>query len=273
MIDLENSQITQILPDILKNDAEVAAISYAIHMQMIDIIKYSKRISVYASVDELPEDIVDLLAVESRSQYYKEDLELSRKREIVKKTLLWYHKAGTPAAVQELMEAVFGEGEVIEWFDYGADPYKFKVKTNATMTPNINEEFSALIKQVKNARSHIDSIEIEREIDQALYCGTTEHSQYKNAAVIDGYQENREATSEQYTGAASFSATKPPAIIDGYNVQREAKGDTYIGAEEFNNSRPAAIIDGFETDAATVEEANYIGLGVSCQYKNQTIRE
>lgn len=171
MINFEESEIAQILPGALKSLPEVKAISYAIKNAMGKLIAYSHRASVYATIDELPEDILDLLAVEMRSQYYEKDMRLEVKREILKKTLLWYCHAGTPGAVQELVETVFGIGEVKEWFDYGGDPYKFKVITDATSSYESIEEFEKIIKKVKNTRSHLDRVEFVRNQETAIYVG------------------------------------------------------------------------------------------------------
>ena len=41
-------------------------------------------------------------------------MELEVKRGLVRNTLIWYMTSGTPAAVEELVAIVFGEGEVAE---------------------------------------------------------------------------------------------------------------------------------------------------------------
>lgn len=273
MIKFEDSEITQILPGALKSLPEVKAISYAIKNAMGKLIAFSHLASVYTAIDELPEAILDLLATELRSQYYEKDMSLEVKRDILKKTLLWYCHAGTPSAVQELVEAVFGEGQVAEWFEYGGEPYRFKIKTNATLTPNMNEEFSSIIRKVKNTRSHLEAIEIKRTITQTLHSGVGQFTAYKHPAIIDGYKVDREATVEQYTGVAGFTSSKPAAVIDGYEVDRTAEGETFIGTAQQYQTKPAAIIDGFEINAEPVEQENYIGIGASSQYKNQSITE
>ena len=114
VIKYTESEMLQVMPEPLKYKAEVVALSYAIKRAIGKMVGYAERASVYAAIDKLPEDILDLLAVELRAQYYDEDMDISIKREIVKKTMLWYHRAGTPSAVEELISAVFGEGEISE---------------------------------------------------------------------------------------------------------------------------------------------------------------
>ena len=119
----------------------------------------------------MPEKILDLLAIEMRTQYYDEELEVEKKRVIIKNTLTWYQYAGTPSAVEELVKVVFGEGEVLEWFQYGGEPFHFKIVTNADLMPGANVLFDNMIKKVKNTRSVLESIRISRENTQEIFAG------------------------------------------------------------------------------------------------------
>lgn len=88
-------------------------------------------------------------------------MNLETKRNIIKRTLLWHTKAGTPSAVSELVEIVFGEGRTVEWFDYTEGPYTpgtFDIITNARMTEEMANYFLSIIQRVKNTRSHIRRI-------------------------------------------------------------------------------------------------------------------
>lgn len=171
MIDFRDSQITQILPEALANLPEVQALSYALMKSNQRLVDYCKNISVYAVIDELPEDILDLLAIEMDTQYYDETLPIEKKRELVKGTRIWYQHAGTPSAVEELVASVFGTGEVSEWFNYGDDPYYFKIATDVEVTPDIVSRFNTIIRRVKNVRSHLRGIEVRRRINGNMYFG------------------------------------------------------------------------------------------------------
>ena len=92
--------------------------SYAIQQEHQRLLRLADRTRTLAVIDELPEKILDVLAVELRTPYYQEDMDVETKRNIIKRTLLWHTKAGTPSAVAELIEIVFGEGDVVEWFNF-----------------------------------------------------------------------------------------------------------------------------------------------------------
>lgn len=169
MISLYDSKITDVLPISIKNLPEVRSISYAVSNMNKKLINFSKKIALYNSIDTLDECILDILAVELRTQYYDESLDIKVKRKLIKNTLGWYMKAGTPSAVEELVEAVFGTGEVEEWFDFGGDPYTFRVTTNAELNPEGIEKFFKMINKVKNTRSHMDGLNKYEALKNSIY--------------------------------------------------------------------------------------------------------
>lgn len=173
MTDLYNSEIVQILPEVLRKLPEVEALSFAISNQIKKLLDEMEVIGMYAAIDKLPGKLLDILALELDTQYYDETADLETKRTLVKSTLAWYQSAGTPAAVEELVQAVFGDGEVIEWFEYGSRPYYFKIKTSASVTGDELEYFAKMLKNIKNVRSYLEKIEIERQITQKVYYAAT----------------------------------------------------------------------------------------------------
>lgn len=200
MISYYDGQLTDIMPGNISKKPEVKALSYALQQACRLLYRYSRRLYIYSNLDEQPEDVIDLLASELRTQYYRSTLDIDTKRRLVKNTLIWYMSAGTPQAVEELVEAVFGEGEVKEWFEYGGEPYWFKIITNAMLTEDMNTFFSVMIRRVKNTRSHIEVIEIHRTVELTIYAGVCCSRQYRPAAIIDGYSVGREAEQTIYVG-------------------------------------------------------------------------
>lgn len=184
LINYYDGQLTDILPGNIAGKAEVKALSYALQQGTRLLYRYSQKAAVYSKIDEQPEDVLDLMAAELRTQYYDESLDIRAKLELIKNTLIWHMTAGTPEAVENLVATVFGEGSVEEWFEYGGSPYRFRVTTNAVMTPDTNNIFNDLLQKVKNTRSHLDAITIHRNVEQDIYTGVNVQQRYKPAAII-----------------------------------------------------------------------------------------
>lgn len=174
MIRYDDSSIEEILPINLKSESEIQAISYAIQQQIKKLSDRMKAARVYVAIDDMEDEALDLLALELGSQYYEETLGIQEKREIVKNTLNWYMKSGTVSAVKELIEAVFGEGRVIEWFEFAEGeqiPGLFDVETESILTENVLAEISEKIKKIKNTRSHLRYVKTIRHAKGNLKIG------------------------------------------------------------------------------------------------------
>ncbi len=185
MIKLYDGQITDLLPEKIAKDINIRCLSFAIQQEHQRLLRLTNKTRTLSVIDELPEKILDILAVELRTPYYQESMNLEMKRNIIKKTLGWHTKAGTPSAVEELIKIVFGEGKVVEWFDYDEPPYTpgtFDIITNAKMTEETINYFLSIIQRVKNTRSHIRGILIHREINAHWYGAAA--FLYSNKTVI-----------------------------------------------------------------------------------------
>lgn len=274
MINYYDGQITDILPFSLSEDPATQALSYAIREGTRMLYRYTQFAYVYASIDQQKGEVLDLMAAELRTQYYSDGLDIETKRALVRNTLIWYMTAGTPAAVEELVAVVFGEGEVKEWFEYGSSPYLFKIVTNAILTEDMDLYFSHMIRKVKNTRSHIEAIEIHRTVEQPLYAGVGNLPQYKPAAILDGYRVAREAAQSLYAGVSGEVVYKPAPIADGYRVEREAAQEAYAGAGGQVAYKPAAILDGYKIDGKDVHQIPIqAGTAQASTEKQAAIRE
>lgn len=215
MISYYDGQLADILPGNIKKKPEVEALSYALQQACRQIYQYSQRLYIFTNLESQPEEIIDLLASELRTQYYKSDLPLDAKRQLVKNTLIWYMSAGTPKAVEELVATIFGKGKVKEWFEYGDNPFFFKIETDAVITQEMNDFFSVMIQHVKNTRSHLRAIEIDRKTYLKTLTGGASYSWSKPAAILDGYEYTRKTTQDICTGVGTGTQIqKAIAIIE-----------------------------------------------------------
>lgn len=272
LISYYDGQITDILPWHISDSPEVKALGYAIKKGTQLLYRYAQHLYLWTDIDNQPEDVLDLMAAELRTQYYKQDLDIEAKRRLVKGTFAWYMTAGTPEAVEELITAIFGEGEVKEWFEYDGKPYCFKVITSAIMTPDINDFFTMMIQRVKNTRSHLDAVEIKRRTDQTIFAGVGQFTSYKPSTIVGGYKEKREINQNIFAGTEQFVNYKPAIITGGYDERRKTRQDIFVGINQFVDYKPAAIIDGYAEKRETVN-IKHTGIGQYSQTHQSTILE
>ena len=171
MINIHDGQITDLLSNSLRHNPETIAIAYAVLQEKRRILALAERTRLMAAVDSLEERILDYLAVELRTPAYEDSLPLETKRTLIKGTLPYYASLGTPAAVDWVIKAVFGNGGIEEWFEYGGDPHHFQVNIPIAgmITPKMMEELRRMIASVKRLTSWLDSIITYLELDGKVY--------------------------------------------------------------------------------------------------------
>lgn len=165
MIKFGEGELLDLLSYPVSLEPEVVALSYALRMGMARLLTIMPYSAMYSAIDMQPEEVLDYMAAELRLDYYRESMSIDTKRELVKNGLRYRKNAGTKAAVKELVESIFGSGDVIEWMDIdGANPGEFEVVTPERFTPETFNMLDKTIQSVKNASSHLRSVRTQRKI-------------------------------------------------------------------------------------------------------------
>lgn len=248
MTKLYDGQIADLLQNAGKYNPEIIALSYAVLQEKRRIMDMVDRTRTMAMIDQLPEDVLDLLAVELRSPYYSGDLPIETKREIIKKTLIWFSKAGTPAALKELISVLFGEGDVEEWFNFTDPPYTpgtFDIVTDARMTEDIVDQFLQIIRRVKNTRSHLRRVLVERTGTMQEYIGAGMIAAPRTHVLNGGLNIDREVDIQQKVKAGMIATPKEKIVnhIPARNRTASASakvkaGVTSAPSEQITNHAP-----------------------------------
>lgn len=85
------------------------------------------------------------------------------KRNLLKNALEIHRYKGTKYALIKVLETLNIQGNIEEWFEYGGNPYYFKVVLNVLnqgLTDKVELQLLNLINTFKNARSKLETIEI-----------------------------------------------------------------------------------------------------------------
>ena len=175
MIDLRDGKITDLINNQMAYNPETMSIGYAILQEKQRLIALAERTRLMAVVENLDEWVLDYLAVELRAPAYEDSFPIEVKRELIAGTLPFYAKLGTPKAINWATQTIFGGSQMQEWFEYGGEPYHFKMRVNITDDIFSLEKDRQVINAInvcKNLRSHLDSIEYFIKAPTALaYAG------------------------------------------------------------------------------------------------------
>lgn len=98
----------------------------------------------------------------------------AQKRAIVAGAIFVHKRKGTPAAVKEVVSAIFGGGDVIEaWQDVDLSAHEFKIVTTGTLQSEAQfVELIDLVDGAKPVRSHLVAVQIQSATTSDVYLGT-----------------------------------------------------------------------------------------------------
>lgn len=177
MTDIYSIRFEDILPESLKSDPLVKALAESITPELQAVSGEIIQCILMSRIDYLAEDVVDLLAWQMHIDWYDSAADITIKRQLVKSAYRIHRHRGTPAAVEEVIQIYFGDGYVQEWFEYGGDPYRFKVVTsNPSVTAELANQFISVLNSAKNTRSHLETILIALSGEMNLYFAGIVHT-------------------------------------------------------------------------------------------------
>lgn len=219
MTDLSDLTLLQILPESIRSDEQVQAMAEALQTDIDSINALIPTIELYSRIDELPEPILRMLAWEHR--VYRNEWALAQtieaKRDLIRNSFELNQRRGTRQSLERVLSLLDVDASVQEWFEYGGDPYRFKVNVlsigGQALTAAQFDQVARLVDQYKPLRSWLDSIDSVLEADEV-------NGYYGVANTVSGVYnlyafESRSGVVEAHFAAArSLSATlevKPDA--------------------------------------------------------------
>lgn len=157
---------TRFLPVVLQNDPDTLAVAKAIGGEYAETALEIYKNIIYARIDELSEEILDVLAYDLHVDWYDYSYDIETKRATIKNSVEIHRKMGTKYAVEKATSNVYPGAKVEEWFEYGGQPYTFRVHLDINESGLTAEQQVGLYEKIcfyKNARSHFDSLRYDTE--------------------------------------------------------------------------------------------------------------
>ncbi len=148
------------LPAVLFEDRRMNALARAIAEALGVHLDEIPLTEIYTRIDELPEDVLDILARDYKIDWYDFDYPIEAKRNLVKTSYYVHRHLGTTGAVKEAIRSLYPRSDIEEWFDYGGDPYSFRValESGFPIIPISNTEILKAVYTYKSLRSHLEAI-------------------------------------------------------------------------------------------------------------------
>ena len=170
MNELGKRSFLRSLPEVLRNDKRVSALAEIIADALTVTVSDTELVAIYPNIDEMPEDVLDALAYDFKVDWYDYSYSLEKKRATIKDSWNVHRKLGTKYAVETAISAVYPNTKLEEWFEYGGEPYFFRLRIDLTgvlPNPEGHERVMKRLAYYKNLRSHIDEIKYIIRLDSA----------------------------------------------------------------------------------------------------------
>ncbi len=145
-------------PVSLAIDPDKYALAQAVAEELISLCKDCQKLSIYGRIDELDEDLLDILAFDFDVSWYLYNGSLETKREQIKSSFFVHRHLGTKAALEQALCALYPETTIEEWFEYGGEPYHFRIILNVTESREavVQSEVERYINIFKSLRSVLE---------------------------------------------------------------------------------------------------------------------
>ncbi|MDT3416182.1 phage tail P2-like protein [Brevibacillus aydinogluensis] len=207
MADIYSISLVDILPESLKSDPDVVALAQAITPEIHEVSKAIPLIVLLATLDQQPEEVVDLLAWQFHVDFYEPDLPLEKKRALVREAFPWHRRKGTPWTVEQVVSIVFPGAKVAEWFEYGGEPYHFRVETEGTLAADADlDRLVRLINATKRRSAWLENVTIKRTINAGLNFGGV-FAEYRKTEIYPvAFQMPNVNATHSYGGVISYTA-------------------------------------------------------------------
>ena len=214
---LTKENLVATLPVALQKDPSVVALAEAIAELLARRPEEIDRLRIYPAIDRLDEQLLDILAYDFKVDWWDADYSLEEKRRTLADSWRVHKMLGTKAAVERAISAIYPHTQVLEWFEYGGEPYHFRLDINITNDHIDSDKQRRVLERLnyyKSLRSHNDGVTYFVEAEPALA---------KAAPSVPGLKESVHVPLVLPVPAIRPTASARVAVITGLRESTETR--------------------------------------------------
>ncbi|MCU7378116.1 phage tail protein I [Clostridiales Family XIII bacterium ASD5510] len=173
---LSEIEFVKLLPKFMQDDPANIGIAKGIDIVIKIFDGFSGNLATWAAIERMSDAELNELAWELNIAWYEPSASTAVKREIIKNSDRVQQKLGTKWAVENVIETYFGDGNVLEWFEYEGTPGHFKINSSNPSVTNENlTKFLRILSKVKRGSAQLDGIFINMLSQQDIRTGVACH--------------------------------------------------------------------------------------------------
>ena len=136
----------------------------------------SNLLAIYSRIDELPSEILDILARDFNVKWYLYDGTLSIKRAQIKSCFYVHRHRGTVSATDTALSDLYPGSKVREWYDYGGNYGRYRIELTASEggIEIVPENLYRTLNFYKRLSAVLEKVIIKKEDEMAVRIGIVE---------------------------------------------------------------------------------------------------
>lgn len=173
---LRDAGIADGVPQVVASQDWVQAMAAALGTVHGRTLDFADRSQIYTALDDVPEKVLDALAVSWKIDWYDTGYSTEQKRRIIKSALTVRRLMGTVRAVKLQVEAIYPGTTLQEWFEYDGTPGCFRLDVNladeSIIPPVVMQSPAEVEKKITTAKrwsAHLEGVDYWEETE-ALVC-------------------------------------------------------------------------------------------------------
>lgn len=172
MTDLWETGLVEGLPPAVTDEPWVRIMDKVYRERHQREMEAAERIRIYTLIDSRPEEILDVLAVQFKVDWYDSSYPLQAKRNIIKTALEVRRYYGTDWATLKAISAIYPRSEIEQWYDYGGTPGHFRVicSVDGALLPVKRREIRRSVNIYKRMAAHLDSLYLQVQTGLEVEC-------------------------------------------------------------------------------------------------------
>lgn len=158
---LTRENLVATLPPALQKDPSAVALAEAMADLLARRPDEIEQLRIYPVIDRLDARLLDILAYDFKVDWWDADYSLEEKRRTLKDSWRVHKLLGTKAAVEMAISAIYPRTTVLEWWEYGGEPYHFRLDINITNDSIDSVKQRRVLERLeyyKSLRSHNDGV-------------------------------------------------------------------------------------------------------------------
>lgn len=166
MINVRDVTISDLLPYTMKTPKNIA-LSKAFGEMTRYLYDTLQSVIFWADINSADDMLLNSMAAEIDCPFYENGMSIEQKRELIAVSDIYNSRTGTTSAVDKLIAAAFKNGNIQEWYEYGGNPYCFKINMDSSSSKSEMNDFNyffSMLRKIKNARSKLEVINISKDL-------------------------------------------------------------------------------------------------------------